>query len=55
MLEAYRFALDLKYGVGTNGKLKRLSKAENAYKMLTKPELLKIIETCRAYVNSVLT
>lgn len=50
MTERYRKALALKYGEDTHRELKTLSKAENAHKMLTKPELLQIIADCKAYI-----
>lgn len=51
MQEAYRNALALKYGDNVPKDLKKRSKAENASKRLTKPELLQIIADSRAQVE----
>jgi len=55
MIERYRQAVDLKYGHGTYKMLKALSKRADAYKVPSKPELMRIItestEQVRMYLD----
>lgn len=52
MIEAYKEALDFKYGKGVAARLKRES---HLITKLTKPDLLQIISDCKEYIRHALT
>ena len=51
MYDAYKEALDKKYGPGTASRLKYESKLEGSRKRLTKPELLQLISDCKTRID----
>lgn len=51
MIHGYEKGLALKYSEDTVKELKRLSKAPDAYKRLSKPDLLQVIADSKAYIK----